>query len=365
MSFTFAEKGKVYSSSRPQRRTGGMTMCNRWIRWIVAVMMVVGLAGMAEAATPDISGKSWVMTGSVSASAKGMDKLKLKGAYQMHVGLNGDEGLEAGQWKLVDPSGDELTGTYQERQDKLGKGIFTFTSNPVSLGEYLMAKALEATEEQEDIDILDMQVVSEICYPKAKLGSKGLSLTATSKIVANMTVEIDGVESQVVLKVAVSLKGNYEIPIAGSHWVVTGKSKFSCSGLGSYKDEYLAELWLGPNGDKGLAENGWLAMGDDQSELRGTYALDGKKIELFGLEGYYEEEIEIYVEEAFHKQGIYDFTITEINLSDYKSSGTIKPGISLSISSGVKFVGSAMVEGELGSGKGGYSEKITGVPADD
>ncbi len=340
-------------------------MVTRSVRWIVAVMMVVGLAGIAEAATPDISGKSWVMTGSVSASAKGMDKLKLKGAYQMHVGPNGDEGPADGHWILVDPSGDELTGTYQERQDKLGKGIFTFTSDPDSLEAYLTAKALEATEEQEDIDILDMEVVSEICYPKAKLGSKGLSLTATSKIVANMTVDIDGVESQVVLKVAVSLKGNYEIPIAGSHWVVTGNSKFSCSGLGSIKEEYTAEIWLGPNDDKVLAANEWLAMGEDQTELRGTYALDDKKIELFGLEGYYEEEIEIYVEEALHAQGIYDFTITEINLSDYKSSGTIKPGISLSISSGVKFVGTAMIEGEEGSGKGGYSEKITGVPADD
>lgn len=340
-------------------------MCNRWIRWIVAVMMVVGLVGMAEAATPDISGKSWVMTGSVSANAKGMDKLKLKGAYQMHVGPNADEGLADGQWKLADPSGDELTGTYEERQDKLGKGIFTFTSDPDSLEAYLTAKALEATEEQEEIDILDMEVVSEICYPKAKLGSKGLSLTAASKIVANMTVDINGVESQVVLKVAVSLKGNYEIPIAGSHWMLTGKSKFSCSGLGSIKEEYTAELWLGPNADKGLAANEWLAAGDEQTELSGTYALDGKKIELFGLEGYYEDEIEIYVEEAFHNQGIYDFTITEINLSDYKSSGTIKPGISLTINSGVKFVGSAIVEGELESGKGGYSEKITGVPADD
>ncbi len=338
-------------------------MVTRSVRWIVAVMMVVGLAGMAGAATPDISGKSWVMTGSVSASAKGMDKLKSKGEFQMFAGPNVDEGLEAGQWKLVDPSGDELIGTYEERQDKPGKGIFTFTSDVGSLEDYLLAKAMEASEEQEEVDILEVEVVSEICYPKAKLGSKGLSLTVSSKIVANMTVDIDGVESQVVLKVAISLKGNYEIPIAGSHWQLSGDSKCAASGLGSIKDSYTAELWLGPNDAKGLAADEWLAMNEDGvTELSGTYSVTKNKIELYGLQEHFGELIEDYVSEALMADGIYDFSNIQIDTSNYKAAGTIVPGLSFKMNAGVKFTGSVLIEGELENGKGSYTETIIGMP---
>jgi hypothetical protein len=345
-------------------------MLTKSIRWSFVLLVSVALAGIVQAETPDISGKSWTMTGTVTANVKKVATYKQKGEFQMHIGPNVDEGLLDNEWKLIDSVDDELVGEYHERQDSPGKGIFHFSSYVDSLEEYLLAKADQAVEVKDDVDILAVQVDSETCYPRGKQNKKGISLAVKSKIMATLETEIAGQSSQNTVMVSIALKGMYQVQageqeVEGSHWLLAIDSRFNVTGLPPIREnDGSADLWLGPNEEKGLLPNEWLAVGEDgEVELTGTYTVNKNKISIDGLMAHFSVLIEEYIAEALYYDGVYDFTLTELELSNYKATGTIKPGKSLKINSGVKFTGAAYIpgEGEV-TGRGAYSEMVIGVP---
>jgi len=315
-----------------------------------------------HAETPDISQTEWSLDATIIANVKKIGKVTLKTQMMLYVGPHVKQSLAAFEWKWIDSQGDALLGTYHERQDKLGKGFYHF--EPTNLPSYMEEKIENAAA---GIPISDIIVGSPSgnLYPKAKNNNKGLSLTLSATFKADISATLDGQAAET--KITLVLKGKglqpaEEASVAGSRWNIPIKVVSALKKLGRQKEAGSLNLQFGPNLDPELADNEYLVTDDEDTEFRGAYTPDKKKVLLSGLDDEFQILLVEIVEEALEKEeGIYSFDNVQVQITKLEASVTVKPGVSLKLKIIVKFNASATVNGAVESSSGSLTVTGNGI----
>ena len=213
------------------------TMRKRNLRFCVLIMLSVPFVGFdlatVHAETPDISGLEWTLDATITLSVKKAGKDTIKGQTMLYIGPNQDEGLLAEQWKWIDPDGDELAGTYNEKVDKPGKGFFHFA--PTNLSAYLLIK-LEKFAAGGDVTDIAVGLPQGNLYPKVKANKKGLTFTLNTKIKADVSATVEGSPETTSATLRLKLKGTRppEPPgqdTEGSAWLIATDEIVTMKGM--------------------------------------------------------------------------------------------------------------------------------------
>ena len=336
---------------------------------LLAIVWSLILAGAADAVTPDISDTIWDMSGKVSTSVKKVGRMNVNGSFNVVIGPDVDAGLGDFEWKMTDPEGDVLGGTYHERTDSPGKGIFHFSFDALVLNDYIEQKLLNAADEGDVVVVDSIENVSVTSYPKSKSNRKGLSLNVDVKIAAHVTGTVNGQDVAAGLAIKIKAGGLNEITAIpdmaqGSSWMVALGIKFNLPRLGRNIDESTFILIIGPDPVEALGDNEWMAVSDDGEEIiiTGTFTRTKNSITIMGLEEHLRDLIWENIEQLAQDEGLFDFQLQQVNLDSLKATATIKPETWIKLNIAVKFNGVALVEGEMETGKGTYTEKGIGVP---
>jgi len=334
-------------------------------------MLSVPLVGLNPAAlhaeTPDISGLEWTLDSTITIQVKKAGKDTQKGQSILYIGPNLDEGLIADQWKMIDPDGDELSGTYHEKADKPGKGFFHL--EPANLSAYLLIK-LETFAADGDVTDLAIGAPQGNLYPKVMENKKGLTFTLNSKIKVDVSATVEGTPESSSTTLTLKLKGTrppepLEQDTEGARWFFNTTNTFKIKGLQKITDDGDADIILGPNQDRELASNEFIGMDQGVELLRGTYTRNKKKITFTGpdLENHLKNIVEEYAVEALLQDpDNYSVTDVQAEITNLKMTATIKSETSGTIDIKLKFNGSAVVNGEYGEGKGSFIVKGDGAP---
>lgn len=334
----------------------------------VSILLSVSLVGFdpvtVHAETPDISETEWTLTASIIANVKKIGKVTLKEPMMLYIGPNTEQQLDDLEWKWIDSQGDALLGTYHERQDKLGKGFYHF--EPTNLPSY-MEKKIENAAGGTPISDIIVGSPSGNLYPKAKNNNKGLNLTLNCTFKTDLSANFDG--NTVETKLTLNLKGKglqsaQEASIAGSQWNIPIKIVSALKKVGKQKEVGSLNLQFGPNLDLELADNEYLVTDDEDTEFRGAYTPDKKKIILSGLDDEFQILLVEMVEEALgEEEDIYSFDDVQVQITKLEASATVKPGISVKLKIIVKFNASATVNGALETSSGSLTVTGNGAPA--
>ncbi|MBN2433527.1 MAG: hypothetical protein JXQ27_18815 [Acidobacteria bacterium] len=297
-----------------------------------------------------------------------MGKGSSRGEMTLYIGPNVTESLSSMQWKLVDPDGHELRGTYHERADSPGKGIFHFT--PTNFSEYLTAKSLFYSEGS-TVENITVGYPAGNTYPKTKQTNKGLSFTMNCTLKADFQATIDGVpvDSQVTLKIAASglrpAEGDQEEQVV--HWTIPTKETYSLKKVGSFREEGTLELYLGPDQGEDLADGEFRVYTDLGTTIEGTYSQSGKKVSLAGFEDEMLPMLTEFVEQALQGMQfageIGTFSDVQVAITKLTSTATVKAGVSIKLQLKVNYNASAIVDGVTENSKGSLQITGTGLPA--
>jgi len=272
---------------------------------------------------------------------------------------------------MIDPDGDELTGTYHEKTDKPGKGFLHF--EPTNLSAYMLIK-VENFAAGENVTDIAVGTPQGNLYPKVKENKKGLTFTLNNKIKADVNATVEGVPETSTATLTIKLKGTRtpdppQQDTEGPAWRIATDETVTMKGMKKYTEQNNIEIILGPNTDLQLAANEVLVIGGvdepDPAMLTGTYSQKKNKITFHGLEDEFMEIVKEKVEKTFEIQNdIQSYSDVQVLDVEVNALATnIKPGKSIKLNVIVKFEGTAYVNGEFGQGKGTLHIKGDGVPA--
>lgn len=325
---------------------------------VVSIAVVAASPNRAYAASEpiDLSSSDWDLTGSMKASVKKVGKLKVTGTVQLVFGPNVSEGLDEGEFKLVDGEGDSLVGTHETP-----KKVAELSPDDTSLEDYLTAKIQQVADE-EGVDV----VVNEVLETSVKVSAKpksvktGISLSLRMKIKASVDMTVDG--ESVVAKISVTIKGKglIETTLDGTRWSFdSNKIKASIKGLGRVRYVGTLDVISGPNAGEGLGAGEIKVTDDEGNVFTGTWSLEGKKVTIDLDEGPLEDFLEDLVEEEVDGAADASVDITKIT-----ATARLKHGVSLKLKLKIKFDVEGTIDGEPVSGSGSFSNTGTGVPTE-
>lgn len=338
---------------------------------IVAMFALLPSANQASAVTPDINGTDWTLKGSVTANAKTIGKIKDKGDFTLGFGPNPQTDLDPDNWLLIDPTGADLTGTFQENPDLPGRGIFLLEPNSTTLQDYIETKLLAAADDDDNVVISDIDITATTAFARAKETKKGITLALVIKAWVLVDAKVNDAPKQT-RTATITIKARGLLPVTaapsqaeGSSWLVAMDSLFTLKTVGKIRDDSTFEMIIGPNTDYNLANNEWMAVSDDDGDdfiLAGTFTRKKNKLTIHGLNEHLAQLIWEYTEEALLNDGIYDFEITGLNITRQTATAIIQPGRSIRLNINVKYTGTAKIENEFETGRGSYIEKGFGTP---
>lgn len=336
----------------------------------LAVSFICLDAGIVEAATPDIGGMEWTLDATFRMQVKKVGGGSDKRQVTLAIGPNDDYGLAEGEWKLIDSEAqvEVLEGTYHERPDSPGKGMFHF--EPSNINEYLLA-VLDDFAEEEDAFVTDLGNLTGRIDAKVKSGKKGMAISLTGGFATEASVDVQGTATTWRATFGLKAKGTASNDgqdpgpqgTEGAHWYFTTDNTLKVSGLGRLIDRGNADMVLGPNTEYDLEANEFVGLEEGVEVVRGQYSKAKNKYTFYGLEDLMSDIIVEYVEELFEQDdGVASYSDVQVNSIEVTATVVAKPGKPLKFDITVKFHGSAYVDGEYGEGQGTLTIKGQGQP---
>ena len=298
---------------------------------IIIWMLALGIGAVAEvsAATPEIGGMEWTLDASCKIQVKKVGSETYEGQATLAVGANDDYGLGDGQWKWIDPDEDVLEGTYHEKPDRAGKGIFHF--EPSNIDEYLLAR-LAPFAESHGVVVTELSAGSGAMYPKVTSNKKGTTFSLSATVVADVSVMVGETETPWVVTFKLKVKGTSAAAAQaqggeeneGSRWWIPTQNTCSITGFKKIVEDGDADVMLGPNPDYDLQANEFIGFEEGIEVVRGTYSQTKNKVTLYGLEDLFTEIVRQYVEQGFaeNDSDAY-YSDLEITITQLRATATI------------------------------------------
>jgi hypothetical protein len=333
-------------------------------RKVLILLLALGFgltAGVAKAAKPAISVEEteWILSGKIGVNVAKVGKVKVEGDVQLLIGPNETEELAENEFKFTDGNGFSFTGSVA-----LNNKTYILTPDSDELEAYLesLLLVLAASEEiQATINNIDVRVVKISVKPNAT--PTGISAMWTVNIKASFDGTIDGDPIETNVSLVMKHRGEIEIPIPGSSWMIDITMQAAVKSMAKQKDDGTLTLLLGPNEDEELGEGEYKGEGDEGELFTGTFAVGDKGKVDFQLN---EEQVEAFLATMFMAQIDPQFGITNVTadiISDKtKISAKVSPGVSINFSLKLSFdLVFTTAFGDLPS-SGTLSIKGTGVP---
>jgi|GEM_PF-7003062 len=306
-------------------------------RLILMLALGFGMtSGIAEAAKKVISipETEWTLTGKTGINVAKMGKVKLEGDIQLLIGPNGTEGLAENEFKFTDGGGLSFTGTVA-----LNKTTYLLTPDSDELETYLetLLVAMAAAEQIQAV-ITDIELGTVKISVKPKSTATGISAMWTANIKASFEGTLDGEPIETKLSLVMKHRGEIEIPIVGSSWLIDFSMKAVVKSMGKQTDDGTMTLFLGPNATEGLAEGEYKGQGDEGELYTGTFVVGDKGKVDFQLN---ESQVEALLELMFMAQIDPQFGITDVSVDiiseKTKITGKVSPGVAINFSMKLSF----------------------------
>ncbi len=328
---------------------------------ILALALGFGLtAGVAEAAKPviSLSGTDWTLSGKMGVNVAKVGKAKVEDDVHLLIGPNETESLAENEFKFTDGYGLSFTGTVA-----LVKNTYVLTPESDELEQYIedLLVAL-ATQEQIQAVITSVDLGTVKISVKPKAAKTGIGVMWTANIKASFAGTLDGEPVETKVTIVMKHRGEIEIPIPGSSWLLDTTVKVVIKALAKIADEGTMNLFLGPNDDEGVLAGEYKAEGDEGELFTGAFTIDSKGKLDFGL---VENQVETFLAFTILAQAdpqfVTDATV-DILSDKTKITAKVSPGVSMLFSLKIQFT--VQLETTMGpmETKGSLSVKGTGVP---
>ncbi len=308
------------------------------------------LAGriLAASGSIDFSDRTWALSGLVKTS------IRKVGGFGQTGQLTAE--FDSTVFRLVDPDGDELAGSYQAG----AKSSADLRPDDASLIAYLTSKLERAaTSVGVAVTVGTIDVTRLAARAKASSVATGIKLDLSVKIQATASVTVDGEALVVSFSTRLGGKGILETAIGGTSWVVAYVQKLSVRRLGKATRASTLRLFFGPDEGNGLGEDEFLIVVGEGATLHGTFSTDGRqKVALSPSSADRELLLSNLIEEES------DGVVTHVSTSVLSQGATakVKHGLSIALSLKVRFDAEGDVDGTRQTSGGSYALKGSGVP---